>query len=57
MVAGLQCPCDINFSQVTRTEERDRVVDFTEPYFDSNQGILARKGVTVNSLADAKNLK
>jgi polar amino acid transport system substrate-binding protein len=33
------------------------VVDFTEPYFDSNQGILAKKGVTVNSLADAKNLK
>jgi polar amino acid transport system substrate-binding protein len=57
LVAGQQCPCDINFSQVTRTEERDQVVDFTEPYFDSNQGILARKGVTVNSLADAKNLK
>ncbi|HJU02209.1 MAG TPA: ABC transporter substrate-binding protein [Actinomycetes bacterium] len=57
LVAGQQCPCDINFSQVTRTEERDRVVDFTEPYFDSNQGILARKGVTVNSLADARNIK
>jgi polar amino acid transport system substrate-binding protein len=57
LVAGQQCPCDINFSQVTRTEERARVVDFTEPYFDSNQGILARKGVTVNSMADAKNLK
>jgi polar amino acid transport system substrate-binding protein len=57
LVAGQQCPCDINFSQVTRTEERDRVVDFTEPYFDSNQGVLARKGITVNSLADAKNLK
>jgi polar amino acid transport system substrate-binding protein len=57
LVAGQQCPCDINFSQVTVTEERDRVVDFTEPYFNANQGILARKGTTVNSLADAKNLK
>ena len=57
LVAGQQCPCDINFSQVTVTEERDRVVDFTEPYFNANQGVLARKGVTVNSLADAKNLK
>ena len=57
LVAGQQCPCDINFSQVTITEERDRVVDFTEPYFNANQGVLARKGVTVNSLADAKNLK
>ena len=33
------------------------MVDFTEPYFDSNQGVLARKGVAVNSLADAKTLK
>jgi polar amino acid transport system substrate-binding protein len=57
LVAGQQCPCDINFSQVTVTKERDRVVDFTEPYFNANQGILARKGTTVNSLADAKNLK
>ena len=57
LVAGQQCPCDIDFSQVTITEERDRVVDFTEPYFEANQGILARQGVTVNSLADAKNLK
>jgi polar amino acid transport system substrate-binding protein len=57
LVAGRRCPCDIDFSQVTRTDERARVVDFTEPYFDSNQGILAKKGVTVNSLADAKNLK
>ena len=57
LVAGQQCPCDINFSQVTITEERDRVVDFTEPYFNANQGILAKQGTTVNSLADAKNLK
>jgi polar amino acid transport system substrate-binding protein len=57
LVAGRRCPCDIDFSQVTRTDERARVVDFTEPYFDSNQGILARKGVTVNSLADAERLK
>jgi polar amino acid transport system substrate-binding protein len=57
LVAGQQCPCDINFSQVTKTEERDQVVDFTDPYFDANQGILARKGITVNSLADAKKLR
>jgi polar amino acid transport system substrate-binding protein len=57
LVAGQQCPCDINFSQVTITEERARVVDFSEPYFDSNQGVLVRKGTTVASLADAKNLK
>jgi polar amino acid transport system substrate-binding protein len=57
LVAGQQCHCDIDFSQVTRTDERARVVDFTESYFDSNQGVLAKKGVAVNSLADAKTLK
>jgi polar amino acid transport system substrate-binding protein len=57
LVAGQRCPCDIDFSQVTRTDERARVVDFTEPYFDSNQGILAKQGITVNSLADARNLR
>jgi ABC-type amino acid transport substrate-binding protein len=40
-----------------KTDERARVVDFTEPYFDSNQGILAKQGITVNSLADARNLR
>ena len=57
LVAGQQCPCDINFSQVTKTEERDRVVDFTEAYFDANQGVLAKRGTVVNSLADAKKLQ
>jgi polar amino acid transport system substrate-binding protein len=57
LIAGQQCHCDIDFSQVTRTDERARVVDFTESYFDSNQGVLAKKGVAVNSLADAKTLK
>jgi len=57
LVAGQQCPCDINFSQVTITEDRSRVVDFSEPYFDSNQGVLVKKGTKVSSLADAKGLK
>ena len=45
LVAGQKCDCDINFSQVTITPERDKVVDFTEPYFDANQGVLAKNGV------------
>jgi polar amino acid transport system substrate-binding protein len=57
LVAGQQCPCDINFSQVTITEERDRVVDFTEPYFDANQGVLAKTGTRVTSVEDAKGLQ
>jgi polar amino acid transport system substrate-binding protein len=57
LVAGQQCPCDIDFSQVTITPDRDKVVDFTEPYFDANQGVLARKGITVASVDDAKKLQ
>jgi polar amino acid transport system substrate-binding protein len=57
LVAGQQCPCDIAFSQVTITPDRAKVVKFTEPYFDANQGILVKKGTKVTSLADAKHLK
>ena len=57
LVAGQQCPCDINFSQVTITPDRDKVVDFTEPYFDANQGVLAKKGITVANLDDAKKVR
>jgi polar amino acid transport system substrate-binding protein len=57
LVAGQQCPCDIDFSQVTITKQRAKVVAFTEPYFDANQGVLAKKGTKVSSMADAKNLK
>jgi polar amino acid transport system substrate-binding protein len=57
VVAGQQCPCDINFSQVTITEDRAKVVQFTEPYFDANQGVLAKTGTTVASVADAKKLR
>ena len=37
--------------------DRSKVVDFSEPYFDSNQGVLVKKGTKVSSLADAKGLK
>ena len=57
LVAGQQCECDIDFSQVTITPERDRVVDFTEPYFDANQGVLARTGVKVTNLEEAKQIQ
>jgi polar amino acid transport system substrate-binding protein len=57
LVAGQQCPCDIDFSQVTITPDRDKVVDFTEPYFDANQGILAHKGTKVTNLDDARKLR
>ncbi len=47
---------DIALSQVTITDERDQVVDFSVPYFTSDQGILVKKGTTVASFADLKKL-
>ena len=57
LVAGQRCRCDINFSQVTITDDRAKVVDFTEPYFEANQGVLVKKGTTVASADDAKKLR
>jgi polar amino acid transport system substrate-binding protein len=57
LVAGQQCPCDIDFSQVTITEDRAKVAQFTEPYFDANQGILVKKGTKVANLEEAKGLR
>lgn len=33
---------DVGVSEITITEERDAAVDFSEPYFEANQGILVR---------------
>ena len=57
IVAGQDCPCDVDFSQVTITEERAKAVDFTTPYFDADQGVLVKKGKKVATLADAKALQ
>jgi polar amino acid transport system substrate-binding protein len=33
------------------------VLDFTEPYFDANQGALVKKGIKVASVGDANKLQ
>jgi len=53
LVAGQLSGFDIALSQVTITDERGEVVDFTTPYFASDQGIMVRKGTKVT----AKNAK
>lgn len=47
---------DIALSQVTITEERDQVVDFSVPYFQADQGILVKAGTAVASFDDLKAL-
>ncbi len=47
---------DIVLSQVTITDERANVVDFSVGYFKSDQGLLVNKGTTVSSWDDVKGL-
>ena len=51
-------PFDVAFEQITITQQRKKVVDFSAPYFDANQGILIAKGVPApKSLADLAKLQ
>ena len=61
--AGLFSPApkdfDMSIQEVTITDERAKVVDFSIPYFDANQGFLITKGGPaegVQSIADMKDL-
>ena len=57
LVAGQVGDFDVALSQVTITDERRQVVDFTEPYFESDQGVLVKSGTEVASVEDAKALQ
>jgi polar amino acid transport system substrate-binding protein len=49
---------DFALEEVTITAERAKVVAFTAPYFEANQGVLIRKGLTTpKSIADLKKLQ
>ena len=57
LVAGQVGDYDVALSQVTITDERKQVVDFTEPYFESDQGVLVKTGTEVETVEDAKALQ
>ena len=40
---------DIALSQITITDDRKKVVNFTEPYYSSDQGVLVKAGIKVDS--------
>lgn len=42
--------CDIVASAITITEEREGKLDFSDPYFDANQGLLVPAGSSLSSL-------
>lgn len=56
MAAG---KCDVAAAGMTITPERQQNIDFSDPYFDATQALLAKKGTGAKSLDDvkAKNLK
>ena len=56
LVAGQAGKFDLALSQVTITDERKKVVDFTDAYWESDQGVLAKADKKVASLDDAKKL-
>jgi polar amino acid transport system substrate-binding protein len=56
IVAGTATKYDVALSQISITCDRAKVVTFSMPYFQSNQGILVKKGKTVDSIDDAKKL-
>ncbi|WP_043624319.1 ABC transporter substrate-binding protein [Nonomuraea candida] len=51
MAAG---KCDVAAAGMTITPERQQNIDFSEPYFDATQALLAKKGTGAKSLADVK---
>jgi polar amino acid transport system substrate-binding protein len=42
--------CDIAAAGMTITEERDEVIDFSDPYFNATQALLTKKGAGYDSL-------
>jgi polar amino acid transport system substrate-binding protein len=56
LVAGRTNSFDMALAEISITPERAKVVDFSTPYFDSNIGVLIKKGadVTQNNINSKK---
>ena len=48
---------DFDINQITITKERERVVDFSEGYFDNAQGVLAKKDSPISGATSISDLK
>ncbi|HEY4399455.1 MAG TPA: transporter substrate-binding domain-containing protein [Lactobacillaceae bacterium] len=48
---------DGTVSTVTITDERKKIIDFTDPYFDAGQAILVKNGSGIKSVKDLNNKK
>jgi polar amino acid transport system substrate-binding protein len=59
IVAGTVTDYDLALSQSSITDDRKKVVDFTDVYFESQQGVLVKgdSTLTLTTVDDAKKLK
>jgi polar amino acid transport system substrate-binding protein len=57
VTVGLQPPFDLDINEITITDERAQVVDFSDPYFDANQGLMVRDGTPIASATSVADLK
>lgn len=48
---------DFDINEITITPERQKVVDFSSPYFDANQALLVHKGTPIANAATLADLK
>jgi polar amino acid transport system substrate-binding protein len=48
---------DFDINQVTITEERERAVDFSDSYFENNQGVLVLDGTPIAKVRSIDDLK
>lgn len=49
LVAGQTKNFDLALSQISITDERKKVVDFSTPYFNSDIGVLTKKGAKIDA--------
>lgn len=57
LVAGDLAGADLALAQITPTDERDGVLDFTTAYLDAHPAVLAPDGTEVADLAAARELR
>ncbi len=56
ITTGAAAKFDIALSQISITDDRKKVVDFTDQYFTSDQSLITKAGKKVATLADAQAL-
>ncbi|OZB84602.1 ABC transporter substrate-binding protein [Microbacterium sp. 13-71-7] len=49
LIAGKAGDMDLTLNQITITDERKQIFDFSTPYFDSNSGIVAKEGAKLTA--------